>query len=788
MSLRYCFRTLLCVVVVRLLPLTAQPSVVWVKSAGPGAGRVTSLTRNASGVIFAGTSAGVYRSADGGQAWTAVNNGLSELSVTAVAAGNGSVVIAGTAAGGIFVTTDGGADWTFTKRLPARVNDLKFTPSGVVYVATEWGGFYRSFNNGADWMRDANFVTAMDNARCIFVTPAGNVCVGAGNLVFYYHPDAGWRGQQSADRCITVDPLGSLIAGGQGAVSRARTMTFGPTEWNTFEHFSRGLPYLILASVVHNSNGRLFAGTMGGGVYESVTHGETWAPSNGGTMADTVTSLLAVNDTIIAGASDGFVYRTAQPTLVLLPPMQNGPGNGGVLPAYSASFTWAAAPGAAAYRVQCSVDTLFQGDLLFDQTTAALTATVNGLPTVSRIYWRVRSENGAQQSPYSAVWSVITGPVPPAPVLVSPADSATAVPVSNVTLAWRKDPTAYEYRGGINGYASVTVTDTFMVVPSLPYSATLSWSVYTRNIAGIGPSATAVFTTIDQPPGAPTVRTPAASAFNVPIAASLTWYPVPKATAYHVQLSANASFTAPLLVDDSAMTTEVRAVSLQFSTMYHWRVRAATNGGWGPFCAGASFTTVPPPPAPPVTLDPPDGTVGEPPYTRLAWSASARAATYQLQVVRDTSGWDALPPQWSTSSNAVSAAFEPQTVYYWRVAAVNAGGRSAWSATARFRTTKEDSILRWGTGTPTEAMLFQNFPNPLTVTGTWLQFAVPEASPVLLTAYTIQGVEAARLFDETIAPGVFRLLWVPKNIPSGTYLLVMRSGGYRAVKKMLFLK
>jgi photosystem II stability/assembly factor-like uncharacterized protein len=67
--------------------------------------------RNTSTLYAGTTGSGVFRSADGGATWTAVNSDLSTLSVTALALDprNSSTVYAGTAGGGVFVITfDGG--------------------------------------------------------------------------------------------------------------------------------------------------------------------------------------------------------------------------------------------------------------------------------------------------------------------------------------------------------------------------------------------------------------------------------------------------------------------------------------------------------------------------------------------------------------------------------------------------------------------------------------------------------------------------------------------------------
>ena len=60
--------------------------------------------------LFAGTGGGIFRSSDGGAAWSQVNNGLTSTNVRAVAT-DGSFLFAATDGGGICRSTDDGANW-----------------------------------------------------------------------------------------------------------------------------------------------------------------------------------------------------------------------------------------------------------------------------------------------------------------------------------------------------------------------------------------------------------------------------------------------------------------------------------------------------------------------------------------------------------------------------------------------------------------------------------------------------------------------------------------------------
>src|SRR5207249_2172433 len=144
----------------------AQGGVTWTAaSTGLTNLKVQALAISSTGVLFAGTAAGMFSSSNNGASWTPINTGFSNINVpnqgnvntpniTALATDptNANIVYAGTAGGGVFKTTNAGANWTpivkglFNFNISAIVIDP--TTPATVYAATHGDGVFKSTDGG----------------------------------------------------------------------------------------------------------------------------------------------------------------------------------------------------------------------------------------------------------------------------------------------------------------------------------------------------------------------------------------------------------------------------------------------------------------------------------------------------------------------------------------------------------------------------------------------------------------------------------------------------------------
>ena len=150
-------------------------------------------------VVYVGTENGVVKSENGGVNWSAANNGLTNLDITALAAGvsHSDIVYAGTRQG-IFRSNNRGASWTSLGFGTEAVSALAVDPSNGngVYAGIS-GNLLRSEDGGGTWVVTNAFPTPFSPTEAhrflsIVVAPSDPTtlyasscfCVGGGSYVF----------------------------------------------------------------------------------------------------------------------------------------------------------------------------------------------------------------------------------------------------------------------------------------------------------------------------------------------------------------------------------------------------------------------------------------------------------------------------------------------------------------------------------------------------------------------------------------------------------------------------
>lgn len=285
------------------------------------------------GDILVGTSSGIFRSRDLGDTWQPINDGLTDLSVQALAAGPGegeyfvvtrnggyrfdneksawdqtySVSIMDIQAlivgphseklfasipHGIFSSSDDGQTWQLaSKELEdTDVRMLAADPTGgALFADTEAGVFY-SNDLGETWQTlikggNRNAISS-DVQKSPVTLKNGSLFVVADHRVLHSN-DGGWSWQSvSVNKGLTRIYVQALImepdrqdlfAGAENGVF------YYDDDGQAWQPVNAGLANLNVKTLTVGPSGQnLFAGTLGGGVFRSNDRGRSWQPINQG--------------------------------------------------------------------------------------------------------------------------------------------------------------------------------------------------------------------------------------------------------------------------------------------------------------------------------------------------------------------------------------------------------------------------------------------------------------------------------------------------------------------------
>lgn len=213
-------------------------------------------------------------------------------------------------------------------------------------------------------------------------------------------------------------------------------------------------------------------------------------------------------------------------------------------------------------------------------------------------------------------------------------------------------------------------------------------------------------------------------------------------------------------------------------------LRAATfgRGVWESPLRGAQA------PSSPVLVAPADDSAGLAFAVGLQWKPVDHTANYTVQV--DTTPLFAAPLRKLTVVGSISTTnvygLAQGDVYYWRVAAENAAGASAWSPVWHFtmgpRVGVDPSAMR-----PVGIALEQNHPNPFSAATTF-RFITTAAARATLTVTNLLGQTVAVPFDERTEPGLHEITWRAGALPSGIYRYQLQVNGDVVVRTMRVLR
>jgi len=193
-------------------------------------------------------------------------------------------------------------------------------------------------------------------------------------------------------------------------------------------------------------------------------------------------------------------------------------------------------------------------------------------------------------------------------------------------------------------------------------------------------------------------------------------------------------------------------------------------------------------PGSPTLVSPKNRSENIPSNPSMSWNSSTGSTSYYLQVSTNTA-FNQIVFEDSTIS-ATNQEIGPlinNTVYFWRVLAKNLNGSSMWSPVWSFTTGTNTSIEQISTRTSTEFYLFNNYPNPFSLS-TSISYYIPSNAKVILTLLDAWGRKIAVLVDKEQIAGKYEVKVDGSNLPGGIYFYRMQVGAYSQTRKMVLIK
>lgn len=375
-------------------------------------------------------------------------------------------------------------------------------------------------------------------------------------------------------------------------------------------------------------------------------------------------------------------------------PVPLSPANGATDVPVDVTFSWEESLQADAYTLEIARTESFAAPELSVSGITETSYTVPGLETETQYYWHVRATNAESVSAYSTTHGFVTTAAPPAaPELTAPEDGAGGLPTT-VTLDWEPVENADQYFVEVDTTAEfaapvhrIAIPGTELELAGLRNAQTYFWRVQGLRDGEAGDwSSTWAFTTIVSPPAPPQLKAPAEGATGVNIDVDLVWNTALRANRYEVVLAADSTFRS-IVADSVLADTTYRPPPLQNNTRYFWRVRGLNDAGVGPWSAVFDFETIIGVPAVPRLLTPENGNRDVPPTVTFTWQAAEDAAAYEFELSTSLNfdGIVVRVADIDTTALTVSD-LDYGTQYYWRVRAINPGGRSVFTSPFSFTT------------------------------------------------------------------------------------------------------
>ncbi len=460
-------------------------------------------------------------------------------------------------------------------------------------------------------------------------------------------------------------------------------------------------------------------------------------------------------------------------------PTLSSPSQGSANQPTGLSLAWGTVAYATSYGVQVSTGSAFSSTIAGTTGLTSSGAFLNSLVNGTTYYWEANAANVNGPGPWSAAWSFATWTVPGAPVLVSPANTATNLPVNGLTLAWSSSagpsPNSYALQLSTNNFNSTlyswsAITAGTDIIGRLATATSYYWRV-NATATGAGSSAWTsawssawIFTTAAQPI-APVLSSPSNGSANQPASPTFSWGSVAGATSFGFQVSSSSNFSTTIF-GQTGLTAPTQAVGgLPYATAWYWHANAAGPGGTGSWSTTWSFMTLTAPPVPTLAA-PSNGAKIRGTAITLSWNSVQQCTGYRIQY-SISSTFSILSDTMVTGFSRVASPLTANLTYYWRVNSMNVAGSSAWSGIWSFTVTATAALPE---------NLFSATP-AFSVKNGIATYALTRRCPVELMVYDALGRELFT-FRRVQQAGTYSIPIRTMHLPAQLYIVRFRAGSF----------
>lgn len=357
---------------------------------------------------------------------------------------------------------------------------------------------------------------------------------------------------------------------------------------------------------------------------------------------------------------------------------------------FDVKFKWNKVADAINYNLVVSKKIDFS-TILFEVNTADTTALINlGMAYDTLYYWKLKCTTNVCISYYSDVYRFYTPH--PKPVLVSPVNEQTCIQLNNFTFKWNPIQNTTGYRLQVSDTLSFSrveidtlVADATSAMLKLKkLNALYYWRLRADDARNNGLwSDTYSFVTTFR---APNLLTPANNKVGSANLINFAWEQFDTNHRYHLQVSATADFATRVLDTNGLKNANFNYFIGDKNKVFYWRIRVSKGECFSDWSSPYSFKTII---SSPVLELPANRAQKVSTLAVFDWSDVVDAVTYDIEISKDSAFAVIDRYKREIIGSTMTFAGEPfaeKQKYFWRVRAVNAEGKSDWSAIFSFTT------------------------------------------------------------------------------------------------------